>query len=86
MRGDYLAIVTLGFGEIARILLNSEWLAPIFGGAQGITNIPDLQIGPLTFSTPQDYFYPVFLFVRARRIRDVRRAEITLGASLDGDA
>ncbi|HSJ85257.1 MAG TPA: branched-chain amino acid ABC transporter permease [Acidimicrobiia bacterium] len=63
MRGDYLAIVTLGFGEIARILLNSEWLAPYFGGAQGITNIPDLQIGPFTFSTPQDYFYPVFLFV-----------------------
>jgi branched-chain amino acid transport system permease protein len=63
MRGDYLAIVTLGFGEIARILLNSEWLAPYFGGAQGITNIPDLQIGPITFSTPQDYFYPVFLFV-----------------------
>jgi branched-chain amino acid transport system permease protein len=63
MRGDYLAIVTLGFGEIARILLNSEWLAPYFGGAQGITNIPDLQIGPITLSTPQDYFYPVFLFV-----------------------
>lgn len=63
MRGDYLAIVTLGFGEIARILLNSEWLAPYFGGAQGITNIPDLVIGPFTFSTPQDYFYPVFLFV-----------------------
>lgn len=63
MRGDYLAIVTLGFGEIARILFNSEWLAPIFGGAQGITNIPDLQIGPLQLSTPQDYFYPIFLFV-----------------------
>jgi branched-chain amino acid transport system permease protein len=63
MRGDYLAIVTLGFGEIARILLNSEWLAPYFGGAQGITNIPDLQIGPLTFRSPQDYFIPIFLFV-----------------------
>lgn len=63
MRGDYLAIVTLGFGEIARILFNSEWLAPVFGGAQGITNIPDLRIGPLTFRSPQDYFYPIFLFV-----------------------
>ncbi|HEX6302124.1 MAG TPA: branched-chain amino acid ABC transporter permease [Acidimicrobiia bacterium] len=63
MRGDYLAIVTLGFGEIARILLNSEWLAPVFGGAQGITNIPNLQIGPFTFRSPQDYFIPIFLFV-----------------------
>ncbi|MEX0797638.1 MAG: branched-chain amino acid ABC transporter permease [Acidimicrobiia bacterium] len=63
MRGDYLAIVTLGFGEIARILLNSEWLAPVFGGAQGITNIPNLSIGPLTFNSPEDYFYPIFLFV-----------------------
>jgi len=62
MRGDYLAIVTLGFGEIARILLNSAWLSPYFGGAQGITNIPDLQLGPLTFRTPQDYFIPIFLF------------------------
>jgi branched-chain amino acid transport system permease protein len=63
MRGDYLAIVTLGFGEIARILLNSAWLSPYFGGAQGITNIPDLAIGPLTFRSPQDYFIPIFLFV-----------------------
>lgn len=63
MRGDYLAIVTLGFGEIARILFNSDWLSPYFGGAQGITNIPDLALGPFTLSTPQDYFYPIFLFV-----------------------
>ncbi|HEX6221538.1 MAG TPA: branched-chain amino acid ABC transporter permease [Acidimicrobiia bacterium] len=63
MRGDYLAIVTLGFGEIARILLNSQWLSPFFGGAQGITNIPNLQVGPLTFRTPQDYFLPIFIFV-----------------------
>ncbi len=42
MRGDYLAIVTLGFGEIVRILLLSDWLKPYFGGAQGIRNIPGI--------------------------------------------
>src|SRR3954468_16157518 len=37
VRGDYLAIVTLGFGEIVRLtLVNSAWL----GGAAGITEVP----------------------------------------------
>ena len=37
VRGDYLAIVTLGFGEIVRLtLVNAQWL----GGAQGISDIP----------------------------------------------
>lgn len=63
MRGDYLAIVTLGFGEIARILFNSQWLSPYVGGAQGITNIPNVTIGPITFRSPEDYFYPIFFFV-----------------------
>ncbi len=37
VRGDYLAIVTLGFGEIIRLtLVNSEWL----GEARGISNVP----------------------------------------------
>ncbi len=44
VRGDYLAIVTLGFGEIIRIcLVNIEWL----GAAAGIKNIPHPpSIGP----------------------------------------
>ncbi|NOY54669.1 MAG: hypothetical protein GXP34_01650 [Actinobacteria bacterium] len=63
MRGDYLAIVTLGFGEIARILLNSEALAPEFGGAQGIINIPTMTIGPIIIKTPQNFFFPIFIFV-----------------------
>ena len=38
LRGDYLAIVTLGFGSITKIVLeNSETL---FGGAAGIAGIP----------------------------------------------
>ena len=37
LRGDYLAIVTLGFGEIVRLtLINSSWL----GGASGISQVP----------------------------------------------
>lgn len=40
MRGDYLAIVTLGFAEIIRILVLSDFLRPILGGAQGVLNIP----------------------------------------------
>ena len=63
MRGDYLAIVTLGFGEIARILLNSEALAPEFGGAQGIINIPRMTLGPIIIKTPQNFFFPIFIFV-----------------------
>ena len=38
--GDYLAIITLGFGEIIRILAISDALKPIMGGAQGVTLIP----------------------------------------------
>jgi branched-chain amino acid transport system permease protein len=40
MRGDYLAIVTLGFAEIIRILVLSDFLRPFLGGAQGILRIP----------------------------------------------
>jgi branched-chain amino acid transport system permease protein len=65
MRGDYLAIVTLGFGEIVRILLLSDWLTPYFGGAQGITRIPGIQIGPWTISgtSPELFVYFTMFFV-----------------------
>ena len=44
VRGDYLAIVTLGFGEIVRLtLINTQWL----GGAPGISSIPSPPSLPL---------------------------------------
>lgn len=50
LRGDYLAIVTLGFGEIIRILVRSDLLAPVLGGPQGIRDIA----GPTIFGRPLD--------------------------------
>ncbi|MCE7938664.1 MAG: hypothetical protein DYG90_08800, partial [Chloroflexi bacterium CFX6] len=43
LRGDYLAIVTLGFGEIIRLLAMSDWLKPFLGGAQGLKSIPPIK-------------------------------------------
>ena len=50
LRGDYLAIVTLGFGEITRIVFLSDAASPWFGGAGGIRNIPGIPLGFDTIS------------------------------------
>jgi branched-chain amino acid transport system permease protein len=56
LRGDYLAIVTLGFGEIIRITASN--LDGITRGAQGIAGIPHPQIGAFRFGTsPTPYYY-----------------------------
>src|SRR4030095_16308735 len=47
VRGDYLAIATLGVGEIVRLLAGSDFLAKYFGGPQGIIGIQKTCIGPL---------------------------------------
>jgi branched-chain amino acid transport system permease protein len=50
LRGDYLAIVTLGFGEIVRIFLNN--LSEPFNltnGPKGITTIDPIKVGPISF-------------------------------------
>jgi len=39
IRGDYLAIATLGFGEIVRILAGSDFLGKWLGGPQGVIGI-----------------------------------------------
>jgi branched-chain amino acid transport system permease protein len=52
LRGDYLAIVTLGFGEIIRIVL-LNW-SPVTGGPNGISDIPR----PSFFGLPFDRSAP----------------------------
>ena len=59
MRGDYLAIVTLGFGEIIRILANSDMLKSFLGGAQGILNIPKPEFMGTALIQPGQLYYVV---------------------------
>lgn len=77
MRGDYLAIVTLGFGEIIRIVVLSDWLKPYIGGAQGILQIPKAHIGGYEFKGPEQVYYLVLFGIAlvayvAWRLRDAR--------------
>lgn len=65
MRGDYLAIVTLGFGEIIRLLFLSDWLSGYTGGAQGVTNVDGIEVFGLTTvkgTDPRAIFYVVLFF------------------------
>lgn len=62
LRGDYLAIVTLGFGEIIRILLKSDVLTPFTGGPRGVQDIH----GPMIFGhefNDVNYMYMIIFAV-----------------------
>jgi branched-chain amino acid transport system permease protein len=61
MRGDYLAIVTLGFGEIVRIFLNNlSRPVNITNGPQGIARIDPFRLGGIDFSKTDSFLSLVF--------------------------
>jgi branched-chain amino acid transport system permease protein len=55
MRGDYLAIVTLGFGEIIRLLVLN--LRDYTGGPGGVLKIPSPNFFGLDLGSPQGILY-----------------------------
>jgi len=61
LRGDYLAIVTLGFGEIIRLILEN-WNAFSFGPS-GIANIPRPGLFGMELSLHQNITYLYFLMI-----------------------
>lgn len=63
MRGDYLAIVTLGFGEIIRILSKSDALTPFTGGPKGVHTIGFPTLFGKPFNSGTDFVYLIFLAV-----------------------
>jgi branched-chain amino acid transport system permease protein len=77
LRGDYLAIVTLGFGEIIRVLILSDWLKPIFGGPQGVTEVADVPFFGVDTNDPRNLYYLILAFAViayfiATRLKDSR--------------
>lgn len=53
--GDYLTLMTIGFGEITRIIF-LRWI-PVTQGPMGLPGIPPPQIGPFVFDTNTHYYY-----------------------------
>jgi len=73
LKGHYLALATIGFGEVVQLVFNN-W-RPVTGGADGVSGIPVLAIGPFAFDTERRMFYLLLvavalLTVGAARIRD----------------
>jgi branched-chain amino acid transport system permease protein len=57
LRGDYLAIVTLGFGEIVRIFMNNlDRPVNITNGPKGITGIDPVSVGGFSLAQTHTLF------------------------------
>lgn len=91
LRGDYLAIVTLGFGEIVRIFLNNM-ARPIniTNGPQGIGRIDPVALGAIdfgrgdtlwgmTFSGPMKYYYLLLLLLLLVIVINLRLQDSRIG-------
>ncbi|MFC1412325.1 branched-chain amino acid ABC transporter permease [Streptacidiphilus sp. N1-12] len=93
LRGDYLAIVTLGFGEIFRIAANNmDGVAgpKLTGGPNGIPNIPDIEFFGVNLGNPHDvlghtigrfsnYYWLMLLFLAITVIVFTRAAGSRIG-------
>lgn len=72
LKGDYLAIVTLGFGEILRIILNN-W-AEVTNGPNGLSGIPSPSFFGYDLASPQVLFY-LFLMIASLVFAFIYRVE-----------
>ncbi|MDD3123905.1 MAG: branched-chain amino acid ABC transporter permease [Candidatus Izemoplasmatales bacterium] len=76
LRGDYLGIMTLGFGEIVKVVLTN---LDITNGAQGLTSIPRIMSFPLAYFTMVFIVGFIALFMNSRHGRamlSIREDEI----------
>ncbi|WP_425464492.1 branched-chain amino acid ABC transporter permease [Paenibacillus oralis] len=75
VKGDYLAIVTLGFGEIIRIIFNNlDRPVNITNGAMGLSSIQAPSLFGYKFTFPNQYYF-IVVFILALVIFSVKRLE-----------
>lgn len=79
MRGDYLAIATLGFGEIIGTLAISDWLKPYIGGAQGILFVPNPNFLGTDLKDPEQLYYIVLVACFATLFVSIRLNNSRIG-------
>jgi branched-chain amino acid transport system permease protein len=85
LRGDYLAIVTFGFGEIVRLLASTSLFAPFTNGSLGYTGVPP-GIGRSLYWTFGILALTVFVMVKlkyssyGRALQSIREDEIAAEA------
>jgi branched-chain amino acid transport system permease protein len=90
MRGDYLAIVTLGFGEIIRILSKSDLLTGFTGGPRGIRAVGGPEIFGISLQNATFFMYLigagiVLVAFVTRRLQDSRVGRAWMAMREDED-
>jgi branched-chain amino acid transport system permease protein len=78
LRGDYLCIVTIGIGEIVRIIIiNNPW--GITNGPNGITGLGVPQIGPLMILSSTHFYYLIWGLIALAIIALIRLQRSRIG-------
>ena len=81
LRGNELAVATLGFGVIVHaVMLNEEWLTE---GPFGIMKIPPFRLGPLVFDTEFRFYYVALAVVAGTYLAFRRLTRSRFGRALE---
>ena len=91
LRGDYIAIVTLAFGEIiGRIAINGDELKidgqPLTAGRQGITPVDKIDLPflePFTSLDLRPWYYVALALVAIALVRELRAAQLAARPRVD---
>ena len=80
LKGHYLAMATLGLGIIIYIALNET--VELTGGPSGLSGIPNLAIGKLSFDSDVKNYYLVWAFTLAMVLFSLNLASSRIGRAL----